>query len=39
MSFSSTTLKTGATGGEGRAFFLLIALRWACRRADFDMAV
>ena len=39
MSFGSTTLTTGATGGEGRAFFLLIALRRACRRADFDMAV
>jgi hypothetical protein len=39
MSFSSTTLTIGAAGRGGGAFSLLIALRRACRRGDFDMAM
>ena len=38
MLFGSTTFMIGAAGGGG-AFSLLIALRWACSRGDFDIAV
>ena len=39
MSFGSTTFMIGAAGGGGGAFSLLITLRRACSRGDFDIAV
>ena len=39
MSFGSTTLMTRAAGGGGGALSLLITLRQACKRGDFNIGV